>query len=380
MNKSKAQVQKSEQQIYELRKSIRYDIRELIIENIVTKFDKGIDYVEDEENQEKSKFYNALFIPEYQRDFTWDKVRQSRLIESVILGLPIPMIFVAENKDSAWEIVDGSQRIRTLHAFIKNDLCLTGLEKFDTLNDFYFKDLDPSRQVKVLNTSLRMIVLSEDADDVVKKDMFERINRGSDLLKPMEKRKGIYLGPFRDFIYERCTQNPLLDKLIPIDKWLQNRQEKEELILRYFALSDKENYLKFPRDAGIAKYLDNYLEARNKELEQLIEKDREDVLNNYYIEFDSMLKFVEKYSTFGFRRSHNPQTKRVLFEAISVGVHVALKKKPNLTFTKEKWNEMINSSEFKLLWAGGNKLHDAAKVRDRIGFVSKTLLNANATN
>jgi uncharacterized protein with ParB-like and HNH nuclease domain len=78
------------------------------------------------------------YIPEYQPDFTWDKIRQSRFIESVFIGLPIPLILVAENKDSAWEIVDGSQRIRTLHAFIKNDLSLFGLVKFDSLNEFFF--------------------------------------------------------------------------------------------------------------------------------------------------------------------------------------------------------------------------------------------------
>lgn len=373
-NKTKEQVQKSEEQIYELRKSIRYDIRELVIENIVSKYDKGTDYTEDEENQDKSKFYNVLFIPEYQRDFTWDKIRQSKFIESVILGLPIPLVFVAENKDSAWEIVDGSQRIRTLHSFIKNGLCLIGLEKFDTLNDFYFKDLDPSRQGKILNTPLRMIVLSEDADQEVKRDMFERINSGSDLLKPMEKRKGEKTGLFTQFIYESCSKNTLFDKLAPIDKWLQNRQEKEELILRYFALSDKNNYLKFPRDTGIAKYLDKYIDSKNKEMIALLESDRKAIFDKLYTEFSEMLNFVDKYSTYGFRKSHNPQTKRVLFEAISVGVHVALKQKPDLTLTKEKWNKIINSNIFRGYWAGSTKLHDATKLKDRIEFISSSLL------
>lgn len=371
---TKELIQKSEDQIYNLRKSIRYDIRELIIENIVSKYDKGQDYTEDEENQDKSKFYNVLFIPEYQRDFTWDLIRQSRFIESVILGLPIPLIFVAENKDSAWEIVDGSQRIRTLHSFIHNNLCLKGLEKFDTLNSFYFKDLDPSRQGKILNTPLRMIVLSEDADENVKKDMFERINRGSDLLKPMEKRKGIYLGAFNDFIYNKCAKNPLFDKLAPIDKWLEKRQEKEELILRYFALSDKKNYLKFPKETGIAKFLDNYLERKNKELDALPANEKNTVLNAHYNDLEKMLNFVDKYSNYGFRKSHNPQTKRVLFEAISVGVHVALKQKPDLSYSKDKWSKMINSNTFRAFWAGSTKLHDAHKLKDRIEFVSSTLL------
>jgi Protein of unknown function DUF262 len=371
---SKEKVQKSEEQIYDLRKRIRYDIRELVIETMVSKYDKGLDYVEDEDNQDKLKFYNTLFVPEYQRDFTWDKVRQSRFIESIILGLPIPLIFIAENKDSAWEIVDGSQRIRTLHSFIKNELCLTGLEKFTTLNDFYFGDLEVSRQGKILNTPLRMIVLSEDADDEVKRDMFERINRGSDLLKPMEKRKGDKTGSFTKFIYDKCAKNPLMDELAPIDNWLQKRQEKEELILRYFALSDKDNYLRFPRDTGIAKYLDNYLEDKNKELSSLSEEERIKMLGKYHDDYSKMLQFVKKYSTHGFRKSPNPQTKRVLFEAISVGVHVALKQKHDLIFSKDKWNSMIHSNSFKAFWTGNTKLHDATKLKNRIQFISSSLL------
>ncbi len=375
MAKSKQQIQKSEEQIYELRKSVRYDIRELILENIVDKYEKGMNYTEDDEEQDTSTFYNVLFIPEYQRDFTWDTLRQSKFIESIILGLPIPLIFVAENKDSAWEIVDGSQRIRTIYSFIKNKLVLDGLEKFDTLNGFCFSDLDKSRQGKILSTSLRMIVLSEDADDEVKRDMFERINRGSDLLKPMEKRKGDKTGIFTKFIYDRCAIHPLLDKLCPIDKFLQKRQEKEELILRYLALSDNSNYNRFLK-IGIAKFLDDYLDKKNKYLKSLPQEKLKSELDLIYTQFDEMLKFVDKYSTYGFRRASNPQTKRVLFEAISVGVHNALEKNPKIEFSKEKWDIMLKSEVFKQYWSGSTKLHDPLKLRNRVDFVTNSILEA----
>lgn len=373
MAKSKQEIQKSEAQIYELRKSVRYDIRELVLENIVDKYERGLNYTEDDDEQDSSKFYNVLFIPEYQRDFTWDTLRQSKFIESIILGLPVPLIFVAENKDSAWEIVDGSQRIRTIYAFVKNKLVLEGLEKFDTLNGFYFSDLDKSRQGKILSTSLRMIVLSEDADDEVKRDMFERINRGSDLLKPMEKRKGDKTGLFTKFIYDRCAKNPLLDKLCPIDKFLQKRQEKEELILRYLALSDNSNYSHFPK-IGIAKFLDDYLDKKNKYLKSLNENDLKNELDLIYNKFNRMLVFVDKYSTYGFRRASNPQTKRVLFEAISVGVHNALEKNSLAQFSKEKWDIMLKSEIFKQYWAGSTKLHDPLKLKNRVDFVTKSIL------
>jgi len=390
----KLKTKNAEEQIYTFRKSVKYDIRELTIEIIVNKYEKGIQYFDDDEEQEKSSFYNVLYIPEYQRDFTWDEVRQSRFIESVLLGLPIPLIFVAENKDSAWEIVDGSQRIRTLHSFLNNNLELRGLDKLQLLNGFIFDNLEKSRQGKLLDTPIRMIVLSEDADDEVKRDMFERINRGSDLLKPMEKRKGIYIGFFRDFIYNTCAKEPLLSELAPIDKWLEKRQEREELVLRYLALSDNNNYLHFPRDKGIASVLDSYLEKKNQDLDKVsvqqfgkeykaMTDEEQKIAYQYLLDnnlrlykerFVNMLRFVKKYSEYGFRKTHNPQTKRVIFESLSVGVHAALLQKPELTSSKQKISSILNSRELTQLWAGNTKVHDPIKVKSRIEFVANNLL------
>lgn len=372
MDKNK--IEQSEEQIYNLKKTVKYDIRELTIEIIVSKYSKGKDY-DPEVESKNTDLYNCIFIPEYQRDFTWDNIRQSRFIESVILGLPIPLIFVAENRDSAWEIVDGSQRIRTLSAFLSDKLKLTSLEKLDRLNNFRFSDLDKSRQGKIKDTPIRMIVLSEDADDQVKKDMFERINRGSDLLKPMEKRKGIYLGEFRNFIYNKCAKNPLFFKLSPIDKWLINRQEREELILRFFAFSD--GYYHYPKNIGVANYLDNYLDKKNKELEEQSSKDRKQKLDNYYKQFTSTLKFVDKYSPYGFRRTCNPQTKRVVFEAIAVGVNLALKENPNVIFSSEKMQTLLNSKKF-IDYTSGNvgnkKAYSKMQLLGRIDFIKNGIL------
>ena len=87
-----------EQEIYSKRQTIRYDIRDLTVESIVNKYE---DSLESDDTELAKKKYNYIYIPEYQRDFTWDEDRQSKLIESIILGLPIPFIFVAENKDSS---------------------------------------------------------------------------------------------------------------------------------------------------------------------------------------------------------------------------------------------------------------------------------------
>ena len=133
-------VEKAEHQIYNEQKSVGYDTREFTIEIMVQKYKIGI---------EEDK--NDLFVPDYQRDFVWDETRQSKFIESIILGLPIPLIFVAETSEGRLEIVDGSQRIRTLTIFLDNELKLVKLERLTNLNRFNFNDLSPSRQKKFKN-------------------------------------------------------------------------------------------------------------------------------------------------------------------------------------------------------------------------------------
>ncbi len=108
--------QAAEDQILEKQKIVDFDIKEFTIELLISKYLKGID-----END------NDIFIPEYQRNFVWDKTRQSKFIESVLLGLPIPYIFTADT-DGRLEIVDGSQRLRTLVAFLQNKLVLRDLD------------------------------------------------------------------------------------------------------------------------------------------------------------------------------------------------------------------------------------------------------------
>ena len=100
--------------------------------------------------------------------------------------MPIPYIFLAETIKGRYEIVDGSQRIRTLAAYLQDELKVKGLEKIPELNGLKFFNLNISRQRKFKNMSLKMIVLSEKTTDETKSDIFERINRGSDLLKDME--------------------------------------------------------------------------------------------------------------------------------------------------------------------------------------------------
>lgn len=352
-----------EEQIKAEQQSISYDIKDFTIEYYVQK------YLEKEDVDD-----NELYVPEYQREFIWEPTRQSKFIESIILGLPIPLIFVAEIEETGrLEIVDGSQRIRTLAAFINNQLQLSRLEKLSELNGLYFRDLKSSRQRLIKNASMRMIVLSSRANEEIRNDMFGRINTSSVPLLPMETRRGIYRGKFMDFITE-LSVNPLFKKLCPIDRHFEDRREEEELILRFFAFS--EGYPNFKLNGidleygSVAKFIDNYLAKQNEIFDESeIEKKKSD--------FMAMLTFVESvFKNKGFGKYQNSQsTSRPYFEAIALGCHFALKSGKGINTSDLSWSilDKRNPNKFFHLLSGRYHTHKPKAIQERIDFVTSKL-------
>ena len=320
----------AEAEIRDKRKPVDYNTLEYPIEVLVDKYSTGKD--EDE---------NELFIPDYQREMTWDEDRQSKFIESVLLGLPIPYIFVAdvsESEDLArLEIIDGTQRIRTLYNFINNKLKLTNLEKLKILNDFTFNDLPLSRQRRFQRTTIRMIQLTEEADEEVRRDLFERINTGSVELNEMEKRRGSKPGNFLDLI-EDLSKLEQFRKLCSFTETEIKKRDPQEFILRFFAfLNNYKNY----SARKVHEFLDNYLEQENK-------SDSLDI-NAMRNEFISMLNFMEKYFPDALhiyrktKQRYEPTT-RIKFESITVGVALALRGNQKLS---PQSTSFLDSQEFK---------------------------------
>lgn len=343
---SEDKIELAENQIIEQQKIVDYEIREYTIELLVHKYTEG-----------KDSDTNDIFIPAYQRKFVWDEERQSRFIESLIIGLPIPYMFAADSEGRS-EIVDGSQRVRTLEYFLSNELTLTGLTKLTELDGFRFKDLPLSRQRRFKKKTIRLIELTDKADYEVRKEIFSRINTTPVLLTDMEVRKGVFEGDFYSFI-EQCAENPKFRILCPVSDKRNNRQEYSEMILRFFAYS--ENYTGFVH--RVDDFLDQYM-RKNKDAfnsDQLAE------------DFENVLDFVDKYFPYGFRKTLNHKsTPRVRFEAIAVGVNLALKEKPNLKPATPivDWLESEDFSEQVTTDAANNR----NKVIGRIEFVRDKLL------
>ena len=342
-------------------RSIAYDMKEFTIELYVSKYLKDID-----------KDDNELYVPDYQREFVWDDKHQSRFIESLFLGLPVPFMFSAEIKETGrLEIVDGSQRIRTLAAFLNDELTLSHLDKLSQMNGCKYSDLPVGLQRSFKNISIRMVVLSNKATEDVRNEMFDRINTSSVPLLPMETRRGVYKGSFTDFIAD-LAKEPRFIALCPMAKYMQNRRDEEELILRLFAFRELFPNYKVVESKGVAKYLDSYLVEKNKSFN----KNEKTALKKIFF---ALIDFIEKaYPKQGFAKTKQAiGISKPYFEAIAVGVSLALQENPaiNPDFKPELEINKNNRNDFYKLIEGRYRTHTAAKIKKRIEYVKNLYLS-----
>ncbi len=337
----------AEKQIRELQKEINFDTKDYPIEVLIEKFRA-----------------NDFYIPEYQREFIWDKTTKNRFVESVLLGLPIPFMFFSDNEDGRCEIIDGAQRTQTLEEFLYNDLVLEDLHKLTSLNSFTFKDLPDIFQRKFKGRTLRIIVLADTTSIETRQDIFNRINTGGKKAISSEIRRGSYTGVFMNFI-EKCAKYELFNKLCPISETMKKRYEDSELILRFFAyMNDYNNFVHSVKD-----FLDSFVEKVEENFNE----------EQYKAEFERMLDFVDKYFPYGFSKSKSAKsTPRVRFEAISVGVALALREVPNLVPSSMEW---LDSDEFKV-HTTTHASNSQPRVVGRIQYVRDELLkgDSNANN
>lgn len=341
-----------DKQIEELQKITDYEIKEWPIGVLVEKFTNGRESDESE-----------IFIPDYQRDMVWTPKQQSRFIESILIKLPVPFIFAADvgqgDREGGLEIIDGSQRIRTLDNFLSNKLELVGLKKLTQAIGMRFSDLSKPRQMRFKRTTVRVIELTEKADEDARREMFDRLNSGGTPLTTMEVRRGVVDGPFMTFITE-CAVNEQFKALVPLSDRNAKRKEYEEFVLRYFAYLN--NYQGFQK--SVDDFLTDYLKSKN---ENFLDADKQAMLN----EFVRMLSFVSQHFPNGFKRTGYKTVPRIRFEAIAVGLSLALREKPDLA--PGDVGQWLDSKEF-IKHTRSDASNSRPKLVNRIHYVRDNLL------
>lgn len=260
--------------------------------------------------------------PEYQRKFRWDDERQSMLIESIFLGIPVPSLFMATNNDATWEVIDGLQRLCTIIRFVaeldsnarqkvgKNDyLRLKNLDKLTEMNGKTIEDLSHSLKLDFLLKPIKVITLSDKSDFQVRFDLFQRLNTGGISLTDQEIRNCVYKGRFNVFI-KRLSLDERLRRLTMKPKSALEDGTFEELVLRFFA------YL-FKRDLfehNVKDFLNQFMGWAMMNYDERV---YEEIFNSVFDELSCLQHGIVKIPG---RRS----TSTVFWEAVTVGAAEAL--------------------------------------------------------
>lgn len=222
-----------------------------------------------------------LLNPEYQRRKRWDNARKSRLIESFIMNVPIPPIFLYEIDYSIYEVMDGQQRLTAIYDFYKGKFELEGLEYWQELNGRNYQNLPEQVQKGIDRRYLSSIILlqetakSKEEAEYLKQIVFERLNSGGEKLTAQETRNALHNGKFNRLCIKLSENDPFRKMwYLPLEsegeeKLLENesyrKMEDVELVLRFFAYRHIDN-LKSPVD----KFLDEYLKQANNYSDETI--------------------------------------------------------------------------------------------------------------
>ena len=214
---------------------------------------------------------DEVTIPEFQRRYVWSDRQASRLIESLIIQCPVPVIYLNQEKDETFSVIDGNQRLNSLKHFLEDKFTLIGLTSYPELTGLKYSQLDKRFQRHISNRVLRCTVILKDTHPQVKFDVFERLNSGAVALTRQELRHGLYYGELLKTAAEVATELKL-DK--HFGRRVDKRMKAEELVLRYWALSQGIGMYEKPLATFITNYAESNRNPDDEDLEKLLNEIR----------------------------------------------------------------------------------------------------------
>lgn len=235
-----------------------------------------------------------LIKPELQRHYVWDKVEASRFVESLLLGLPVPSIFLANTFEDQKLIVDGYQRIMTVYDFVKGIWSKDGrvfrLSNSDKLNNRWrgksFGELSSAEQRKLKSTTIHAIIFDQakpEEQDTSLYQIFERINTGGRALGAQEIRNCVYQGKLNSLLIE-VNKNANWRHFV--GDTADSRMRDMELILRFLALNTDEIKNAAKGNVSLKKLLNEYMGDKKNNTDAAINAQRDT--------FESTIKFIKE--------------------------------------------------------------------------------------
>lgn len=322
--------------------------------------------------------------PGYQRRLRWTTKKRSLLIESFLLNIPVPPVFLFEHDYNEYEVIDGRQRIETIRAFLSNDFPLTSLEYWPELERKRFNDLPAVLQKGLLRRSLSAVVLLAETRGLgangidVRRVLFDRLNTGGIRLNPQELRNALYPGPLNALLMRlarsdaftatwgipRFTKN---EDTAPSEALLRNALfaslADAELVLRFFALRDA---IVESRSGSLRRILDRYMERETKDASATIEE-----LETRFT--DTLGRLFALFDQEPFRLPKTRRPSRPLYDALMI----ALSLEPSLDIEERKpevqaalASSLNDRAAYEVLVGRGNTIE---AVRQRVSLAGQIL-------
>ncbi|MDZ7278194.1 DUF262 domain-containing protein [Pantoea eucrina] len=269
--------------------------------------------------------------PDYQRRHRWDVETSSKLVESLMLNIPIPVIFISQDVDvdeevedatARFTVIDGQQRLTAITDFFSNKFALQGLEALPELNGSFYKELPPFLIRRLEERTIKCLRIDSTVDSQIKYDIFERLNTGSVKLESQELRNAVARGPFNDLIKD-LGREPVFRKLILVndkdadENTKVRKMEDAELVLRFFSLRN-EGFLNLKR--GFKDFLTTSLVEFNKKTPHQIDEDKKEFMSyvNFIYENFGQLPFAKYRPTVdGLKKMSNFNA--AVYDAVFVG-------------------------------------------------------------
>ncbi|MDF2369311.1 MAG: DUF262 domain-containing protein [Rhizobiaceae bacterium] len=284
--------------------------------------------------------------PEFQRlAGVWPPKNRSRLIESILLRIPLPVFYVAANEDELWSVVDGLQRISTINAFVRNEFSLIQLEYLHSLGEKHFSDLPRQLQRRILETELVMHVIQPGTPELAMFNIFKRINTGGKPLNSQEIRHAMLPGVARKFLTQLAKLPAFLeatDNSLP-----PGRMADRECVLRFMAFSIT------PWQHYGQSELDGFLSMAMRKLNTMDNKERV-ILSNNFVRAMNSAKKIFGDDAFRKRMSANASRSRInkaLFESWSVSLSSRTdseikRLEENHNLLNQKFIDLMQNQEF----------------------------------
>lgn len=278
--------------------------------------------------------------PEYQRKYVATKKIASKLIESILMDVPIPVIYLAEEKDGTYSVIDGQQRLTSFLSFISEkypsgeSFKLTGLKVLKELNRKLFSELGNEEKNKIRKTTLHTIVIKKESNEDVKFAIFERLNTGSIKLNEDEIRNTVYRGSYINLLSE-LEENKTFHEVVQKENF-KRRMFYRGMILRFLALSEKSHI----------NYQPSMKQFCNKELRdnRNLNVEKAEEYRKRFLHCIDLVKVV--FGTTAFRRYTSASEEKEKGNWTTTRINMALFDIQLCGFVNYSKNEVLNKADY----------------------------------